>query len=212
MAHLAVDAALAEMAARGLLDPIVESQLAGVAGRARRLINRAFRDRMKPRDIRSLRAGRIDDPPIVEPGGSIPAVLNRKHQNARIGQASRIGLLPFRSDDVIDRIAIPPGRFAFADLDDMPSLLHERSRAIRDSLTGGKIADHVARAIRAKHPGHTRGLPPLVDGGVAFATRVRSRVRAGRRTCGASWRRWWRPPQRRHVLVEAEAVGRSPRK
>ena len=188
---------------RRLLDAVSEFQLARVARCAGRLVDRPFRNRVKARDVCALRAGRIDDAPVVEPGRFVAAVLNGKHEQARIGQAGRVGLLPLRPDDVVNRISCPLCRFALADVDVVAAVLHHRARAIRDHLTGRKIADHIGGAICAEHLRHAGRLPLLVDRGMAFAARRRAGIRAGR-GAGRTDRSVRRgPPQRRRVSVEA---------
>src|SRR5688572_27787193 len=107
MAHLAVDSGLPKRCRRRVASACRKRQLTRVTGRARRLIDRIARRAMELRDVRSWRAWRVDQLPVIHPRGAQAAVLNWEHQQPRIRKLRRIRLLPFRSDDVINRVANP---------------------------------------------------------------------------------------------------------
>src|SRR5271170_3268160 len=109
MAHLAVDAWLAEFAMGGRWVAGIEFvQLAGVADRAIRLVGGGGIGIFPMEEVGAWASGIVDDLPEVHPllGGGV--VLNRKNLDFAIGQFRGVGLLPLRSDGVVDGVGVPP--------------------------------------------------------------------------------------------------------
>src|SRR5688572_23211077 len=154
MAHLAVDSGLPKRCRRRVASACRKRQLTRVTGRARRLIDRIARRAMELRNVRSWRARRVDQLPVIDPRGPESAVLNWEYQQPRIRKFRRVGLLPFRSDDVINRVANPFIVIAASNLNEMACAVCYGARMARDDLRARKVADDICRAIRSEHPGH----------------------------------------------------------
>src|SRR5579859_3888102 len=78
MAHLAIDAGLAERRGLGLHRRAGETLLAGMAGRAIKLVGGPWNHLVEARDIGARRVGRVDDLPVVHPAPLEGVVLQRE--------------------------------------------------------------------------------------------------------------------------------------
>ena len=171
VAHFTVDAAFVERRSRRLT-ALVKRQLTRVAGRARRLVDRFAGEFVESRDVGTSGIRSVYQLPIVEPSAATPAVLDREHQQALIGQTCRVRLLPFRANRVVHGIACPVLRVAAPDFDEVPAAVEHRARAATHRLSTREIADDVLWFIGPQHLRHAGCLPPFVLTHVTRSARV----------------------------------------
>src|SRR5687767_12492886 len=176
MAHLAVDSWLPKRCRRRVDSACRKRQLTRVTGRARRLIDRIAGRAMELRNVRSCRARRVDQLPVIDPRRAQPVVLNWEYQQPRIRELRRIRLLPFRSDDVVNRVANPFIVIAASNLNEVACAVCYGARMACDDLRAREVADDICRAIRPEHLGHAGGLPIRIHAHVALATDLRSGI------------------------------------
>src|SRR6266702_1231677 len=121
MAHLTSDSGLSKLqAVRRQSAACRISELTCMAYGALILITCRAIESLEVIRVRALCSGSVERSPVINPSLLNQAVLNRKDMNLAIGQFGCVRLLPFGSDRVIDRIAMP-GSVGLPDLNIVPT-------------------------------------------------------------------------------------------
>ena len=128
VARLAVDSRLLELHIICFkAPPLAVFQLTGVTHGAIGMVARCGAERFPRACIRALALRGIDELPEIEPAFMQRVVLNRKYVNLTVRQLRGIGLLPFVTNDVVDRVA-SPAPAGLPDLKVMPPAVDEHPR------------------------------------------------------------------------------------
>ena len=129
MAHFAIDTRLIEFHILVIKSPaFCISQPAGMAHRANCLIAGRAIELFPGARVSTLAARAVDYLPEVDPLFVQQVVLDRKYVDFAVGKFRGICLLEFRSNRVIDRIAVPLA-VSLKDFEIMPALTEALEKA-----------------------------------------------------------------------------------